>query len=294
MGAGNLIDLRRRVRSVTNIQQITRAMKFVSTSKLRRAQERIFAARPYANRMLAVLNSLATRVDPETHPLLRERDVGRVLLVVVTADKGLCGAFNSNLIRSAVQFIEDESANRSLSLALVGKKGVDWFKKRQWPVRHQYLNIMSQVDFEYAQEISRYICEYYSEAEIDAVHLLYNEFKSVVSQRVIVEPLLPVRRLELKAEGGVFLDYIYEQPPSDLFGKLLNRHVETQMFRAMLESEAAEHAARMTAMDAATRNSKEMIEALTLHINRVRQASITTEIIEIVSGANALEELRSE
>jgi F-type H+-transporting ATPase subunit gamma len=294
MGAGNLIDLRRRVRSVANIQQITRAMKFVSTSKLRRAQERIFAARPYANRMLAVLNSLATRVEPGAHPLLQERDAEKVMLLVVTADKGLCGAFNSNLIKSAVQFIDDESVNRSLSLTLVGKKGVDWFKGRPWPIRHQYLNIMSRVDFDYAQEISRYICQYFAEEEIDAIYLLYNEFKSVVAQRIVVEPLLPIKKLEVDAESGVFLDYIYEQPPSVLFEQLLQRHVETQVFRAMLESEAAEHAARMTAMDAATRNSKEMIEALTLHINRVRQASITTEIIEIVSGANALEELRSE
>jgi len=294
MGAGNLIDLRRRVRSVTNIQQITRAMKFVSTSKLRRAQERIFAARPYANRMLAVLNSLATRVDPAAHPLLQERKTEKLMLLVVTADKGLCGAFNSNIIKSAVRFIEDESVNRSLSLALVGKKGVDWFKKRPWPIQHQYLNIMSRVDFEYAKEISRYVTQYYSEADIDAVLLVYNEFKSVVSQKVLIEPLLPIRKLEVSPENGVFLDYIYEQPPSVLFENLLKKHVETQVFRAMLESEAAEHAARMTAMDAATRNSKEMIEALTLHINRVRQASITTEIIEIVSGANALEELRSE
>jgi F-type H+-transporting ATPase subunit gamma len=176
----------------------------------------------------------------------------------------------------------------------VGKKGVDWFKKRPWPIQHQYLNIMSRVDFEYAKEISRYVTQYYSEADIDAVLLVYNEFKSVVSQKVLIEPLLPIRKLEVSPENGVFLDYIYEQPPSVLFENLLKKHVETQVFRAMLESEAAEHAARMTAMDAATRNSKEMIEALTLHINRVRQASITTEIIEIVSGANALEELRSE
>jgi F-type H+-transporting ATPase subunit gamma len=244
--------------------------------------------------MLAVLNSLASRVDPNAHPLLKERSAEKVMMLVVTADKGLCGAFNSNIIRSAVQFIEDESINRSLSLALVGKKGVDWFKSRPWPIRHRYLNIMSKVDFEYAQELSRYVCRYYTEEEIDAIYLLYNEFKSVVSQRVVVEPLLPIRKLELAKEDDVFLDYIYEQPPSVLFEGLLNRHVETQVFRAMLESEAAEHAARMTAMDAATRNSKEMIEALTLHINRVRQASITKEIIEIVSGANALEELRSD
>jgi len=269
-------------------------MKFVATSKLRQAQERIFAARPYANRMLAVLNSLATRVDPGAHPLLQIRDVGKLMLLVVTADKGLCGAFNSNLIKSAVQFIDDESVNRSLSLSLVGKKGVDWFKSKPWPIQHQYLNIMSKVDFKYAQEMSGHICQYYVEEEIDAIYLLYNEFKSVISQRVVVEPLLPIKKLDVTGENKVFLDYIYEQSPSVLFEQLLKRHVETQVFRAMLESEAAEHAARMTAMDAATRNAKDMIEALTLHINRVRQASITTEIIEIVSGANALEELRSE
>jgi F-type H+-transporting ATPase subunit gamma len=244
--------------------------------------------------MLAVLNSLASRVDPSAHPLLEERELEKIMLLVVTADKGLCGAFNSNLIKSTVRFIDDEAVNRSLSLTLVGKKGVDWFKGRPWPIKHRYLNIMSRVDFEYAQEISRYICEYYSEGEVDAIYLLYNEFKSVVSQRVIVEPLLPIKKLELLEENEVLMDYIYEQPPAELFEELLHRHVETQVFRAMLESEAAEHAARMTAMDAATRNAKEMIEALTLHINRVRQASITTEIIEIVSGANALEELRSE
>ena len=283
MGAGNLIDLRRRVRSVTNIQQITRAMKFVSTSKLRRAQERVFAARPYANRMLAVLNSLATRVDPNTHALLKERDVENVMLLVVTADKGLCGAFNSNLIKSAVQFIDDESMNHSISLALVGKKGVDWFKNRPWPIRHQYLSIMSRVDFAYAQEIGHQVCKYYAEAEIDAIFLLYNEFKSVVSQKVVAEPLLPIKKLESTEESGVFLDYIYEQPPTVLFERLLERHVETQIFRAMLESEAAEQAARMTAMDAATRNSKEMIEALTLHINRVRQASITRRSLRLLA-----------
>jgi F-type H+-transporting ATPase subunit gamma len=244
--------------------------------------------------MLGVLNSLAMRVDPGSHPLLERRDADRVMLLVVTADKGLCGAFSSNIIKSAVQFIEDEGINRSLSLTLVGKKGFEWFKNRPWPIRHQYLNIMSRVDFEYAQEIGRNVCQYYSESDIDAIYLVYNEFKSVIAQKVVVEPLLPIRRLELKEEAGVLLDYIYEQPPSLIFDHILPKHVETQVFRAMLESEAAEHGARMTAMDAATRNSKEMIEHLTLHINRVRQASITTEIIEIVGGANALEELRSE
>ena len=288
MPGGNLIDLRRRVRSVRNIRQITRAMKFVAASKLRRAQERVFSARPYANRMLAVLNSLASRVEPAGHPLLEVRDAEKVMLLVVTGDKGLCGAFNSNIIKSAVQFIEKEEVNESLSLTLVGRKGYEWFKKRPWPIKHQYLNIMSRIDFSYAQDIAGNVIRYYSETELDAVYLLYNQFKSVISQEIVLEPLLPIRRLEQVAEQDVLLDYIYEQPPAVIFDNLLPKHVETQIFRAMLESEASEQGARMTAMESATNNAEDMIDKLTLHINRVRQASITTEIIEVVSGANAL------
>jgi F-type H+-transporting ATPase subunit gamma len=287
MPGENLIDLRRRVRSVKNISQITRAMKFVSASKLRRAQERIYSARPYANRMLAVLNSLATRVDPASHPLLAEREGNRIMLVVITSDKGLCGAFNANIIRGAVQYIESDAANKTLSLALLGRKGLDWFSRRPWPIRHQYVNISSSVNFQYAQEIARAIVEYYVKADLDSVQLVYNEFKSVMQQRLLVEPLLPIRRLEPEGEA-VFLNYIYEQPPAVVFDRLLPRHVETQIFRAMLESEAAEHGARMTAMDSATRNAEEMIGSLTLRMNRMRQASITKELIEIVSGAEAL------
>ena len=289
---GNLIHFRRRVRSVKNIQQITRAMKLVAASKLKRAQDRIVAARPYANRMLSVLNSMARRIDPGQHPLLAQRDRERVMLVVVTGDRGLCGSFNSNIIRSAMSFIEDEAANRALSLTLVGRRGVEWFKTRPWPVRHEFVNIMTRVDHRYAREIGKGIIDYFSASELDAVYLVYNEFKSVVRQDVVLEPLLPIRRLEIQdaeqdTELGV--DYIYEQPPREMLDFLLPRHVETQIFRAMLESEAAEHGARMTAMDAATRNAKEMIDKLTLTMNRIRQASITTEIIEIVSGADALE-----
>ena len=288
MPGGNLIDLRRRVRSVRNIRQITRAMKFVAASKLRRAQERVFSARPYANRMLAVLNSLASRVEPAGHPLLELRDAEKVMLLVVTGDKGLCGAFNSNIIKSAVRFIEKEEVNESLSLTLVGRKGYEWFKKRPWPIKHQYLNIMSRIDFSYAQDIAGNVIRYYSETELDAVYLLYNQFKSVISQEIVLEPLLPIRRLEQVSEQDVLLDYIYEQPPAVIFDNLLPKHVETQIFRAMLESEASEQGARMTAMESATNNAEEMIDKITLHINRVRQASITTEIIEVVSGANAL------
>lgn len=263
-------------------------MKFVAASKLRRAQERVFSARPYANRMLAVLNSLASRVEPTGHPLLELRDAEKVMLLVVTGDKGLCGAFNSNIIKSAVRFIEKEEVNESLSLTLVGRKGYEWFKKRPWPIKHQYLNIMSRIDFSYAQDIAGNVIRYYSETELDAVYLLYNQFKSVISQEIVLEPLLPIRRLEQVSEQDVLLDYIYEQPPAVIFDNLLPKHVETQIFRAMLESEASEQGARMTAMESATNNAEEMIDKITLHINRVRQASITTEIIEVVSGANAL------
>ncbi len=245
------------------------------------------SARPYANRMLAVLNSVATRVDPSSHPLLAERDNQRVMLLVLTSDKGLCGAFNSNIIRATVRFIESEAANKTLTLTLLGRKGLDWFAKRPWPIRHQYVNISSSVSYSYAQEIARAVVDYYIKSELDSVQLVYNEFKSVIQQRLVIEPLLPIRRLEPEGRE-VFLDYIYEQPPSVIFDRLLPKHVETQIFRAMLESEAAEHGARMTAMDSATRNAEEMIENLTLRMNRMRQASITTELIEIVSGAEAL------
>jgi F-type H+-transporting ATPase subunit gamma len=288
MPGENLRDLRHRVRSVKNIGQITRAMKFVSTSKLRKAQERIYSARPYANRMLAVLNSLATRVDPSQHPLLAQRDGERVMLVVITSDKGLCGAFNANIIRAAVQFIENDAANRELSLSLLGRKGVDWFRRRPWPVKHEFINIGGNLGYGYAKQVSKSIIDYYIGSELDSVYLVYNEFKSVIQQRVLIEPLLPIRRLEPKADE-VFLEYLYEQPPQVVFSHLLPRHVETQLYRAMLESEAAEHGARMTAMEAATRNASDMISSLTLRMNRARQASITTELIEIVSGAEALE-----
>ncbi len=236
MPAGNIRDVRRRVRSVQNIQQITRAMKFVAASKLRRAQDRMFSARPYANRMLAVLNSLAARAKPELHPLLVQRDGDKVMLVVVTSDRGLCGAFSSNIIKAATRYIQEENINETISLTLVGRKGADWFRHRPWPIRHEYVNIMSRVDLKYAQEISRSIIDYYLAGELDAIYLVYNEFKSVVQQELLIEKVLPIQRLESDDQKEVLLDHIYEQPPSVLFDRLLERHVETQVFRAMLES----------------------------------------------------------
>lgn len=290
----NVLDIRRRIRSVKNTQQITKAMKMVSAAKLRRAQERILNARPYANRMLAVLNSLALRahqaLDPlepeQVHPLLAERGLDRIELVVITGDKGLCGAFNTNILKAAQNFLEERS-NKQLNLELVGRKARDFFKRRRWTIHHEYVNIFARVHYEHAKSIAQAVIEEYSKGELDAVYLVYNEFKSIIQQRIVVERLLPIAKLELR-ENENATDYIYEQPPHVIFDDLLPKHVEVQVFSALLESAAAEHAARMTAMDSATNNASDMIESLTLNMNRARQAAITKEIIEIVSGAAAL------
>lgn len=290
----NVLDIRRRIRSVKSTQQITKAMKMMSAARLRRAQERILNARPYANHMLAVLNSLATRVRQsmdgeevaELHPLLAERGDRRIELVVITGDKGLCGGFNTNIIKTASHFLA-EHAGKELDLELVGRKGRDFFKKRKWKIHHEYVNIFSHLQYENAKEIAQGLIGEFSQSDLDAVYLVYNEFKSVIQQRIVVERLLPVGALE-HTDGIDRTDYIYEQTPRVIFDDLLPKHVEVQVYRALLESAAAEHAARLTAMDAATNNAAEMIDTLTLNMNRVRQAAITKEIIEIVSGAAAL------
>ena len=289
----SLLDIRRRVRAVKSTQQITKAMKMVAASRLRRAQERIQQARPFATQMLRVLNSLASRVDPASHPLLDERAVqkanGRVLLFVITADRGLCGSFNTNVIKSSSVFIT-ENPGREVALGLIGRRGRDFFGRRGFEVRYEQVNLFAQLKFEDAQAIARTAIEAFVGGEVDSVYLVYNEFKSVMVQHVVVERLLPIPRLQIDAPEGAppAIDYLYEPEPEELFKHLLPSHVEVQVFRALLESAAAEHAARMTAMDAATRNSAEMIEALTLYMNKVRQAAITREIIEVVSGAQAL------
>lgn len=290
----NVLDIRRRIRSVKSTQQITKAMKMMSAARLRRAQERILNARPYANHMLAVLNSLATRVRQsmdgeeaaEWHPLLAERGDRRIELVVITGDKGLCGGFNTNIIKTASHFLA-EHAGKELDLELVGRKGRDFFKKRKWKIHHEYVNIFSQLQYENAKEIAQGLIGEFSKSDLDSVYLVYNEFKSVIQQHIVVERLLPVGALE-HTDGIDRTDYIYEQTPRVIFDDLLPKHVEVQVYRALLESAAAEHAARLTAMDAATNNAAEMIDTLTLNMNRVRQAAITKEIIEIVSGAAAL------
>ncbi len=293
----NLLDIRRRIKSVKNTQQITKAMKMVSAAKLKRAQDRVMTARPFANKMGEVLGELAKRTDENFHhPLLDRRGDERYLLVLVTADKGLCGAFNTNLTKAAQSFIK-ENPEKAFELLPIGRKGRDFFRSRHATLAGEFLGLTGKgrVEFSEALEVARHIIKLYTDdTGIDKVFLLYNEFKSVLSQRVVLEQLLPVARAkeeepELKSQQAVSLvDYIYEQPPAEMFGYLLPRLVETQIFRALLESVASEHGARMTAMDSASKNASELIDTLTLNMNRVRQAAITNEIIEVVSGAAAL------
>jgi F-type H+-transporting ATPase subunit gamma len=344
----NILDIRRRIRSVTNTRQITKAMKMVSAAKLRRAQERALAARPYAQMLTNVLKSLVSRAeiyDPETaeprHPLLAQRPEHNVLLIVVTGDKGLAGAFNTNILKAATKFLESK-AGKNIEIEAVGRKGRDFLKRRypaaeprnaesQEPPRTtivgEYVGVLNKVEYAMASEMAGRVIERYSKCEIDSVYIVYNEFKSVIAQRLVVEQVLPIgeigeaavaqaeemtqkekeRALEAAKGAGVGLrppdthavdeaaarfataqvDYIYEQPPAELFRSLLPKYVGIQVFHALLESVAAEHAARMTAMESATSNATDMIDSLTLAMNRARQAKITKEIIEIVSGAAA-------
>ena len=280
-----LLDIRRRIRSVKSTQQITRAMKMVAAARLRRAQESIFKARPYANQMLTLLESLAARTEQRAHPLLAERPIEKVLLVLITADRGLCGAFNANLIRAAQDFVE-KLGGKEVSIIAVGRKGRDAFRKRPLEMVSEHINLFGHLDFSHAQQVAKEIINLYTLQKVDAVDFLYNEFKSIMTQRVRVERYLPVKPVQ-PAAGEVLIDYIYEQPAPEILNALLPRYVEIEVYRALLESRAAELAAQMTAMDAATNNASELIASLTLHKNRVRQAAITREIIEVVSGAAA-------
>ncbi len=280
-----LLDIRRRIRSVKSTQQITRAMKMVAAARLRRAQDRIFSARPYANEMMTVLSSAAARTTDRSHPLLAERPIQRQLLVLVTADRGFCGAFNTNLIRAAQSYLE-EHREREISILAVGRKGRDYFIRRPVKIIGEHINIFGRLEFAQSQPISKQIVDLYSEQAVDSVDFIYNEFKSIITQRVMVERYLPIKPI-VPAEGQSLIDYIYEQPAQDILNLLLPRYVEIEVYRALLESQAAELAARMTAMDAATNNARDMIDSLTLYMNRVRQAAITREIIEVVSGAAA-------
>ena len=293
----SLIDIRRRVKAVKSTQQITKAMKMVSSSKLRRAQERILRSRPYAKEMLRVFNNLATRVDASKHPLLNDDpESGRTLLIVISADRGLCGSFNTNIVKSALQFTIEHpktAEGAQVALALVGRKGRDFFMRRGFDVKYEEVGLFQNVKWSHAQAIAQTAITEFLGPDISSVYLVYNEFRSVISQRVVIETLLPIPKLN-EAEGTatgasaeVPVDYLFEPDPEQLLGTLLPLHVAVQIQRALLESSAAEHAARMQSMDSATRNAKEMVERLTLYMNKVRQAAITREIIEVVSGAQA-------
>ena len=288
----SLIDLRRRIRAVKNTQQITKAMKMVAASKLRRAQERITNARPYAAAMRRVLSSVAARVDPSVHPLLAVREPrpdSRTLVIVVTADKGLCGSFNTNVIKAVGNYVG--ASRQPCSLALVGRKGRDFLGRRGFEVMFERINLFQRLTFADAQVVAQLAIEAFASGQADRVVLVYNEFKSVMTQHVVVDQLLPVGREEVDptpADVVGRIDYLYEPRPQDIFNQLLPRYIEVQVYRALLESNAAFFAAQMTAMDTATKNSTDMIASLTLYMNQVRQAAITREIIEVVSGAQAL------
>ena len=286
----SLIDLRRRIRAVKNTQQITKAMKMVAASKLRRAQERMMAARPYATEMQRVLASLASRVDPSAHPLLESRELttaSRTLVIIVTADKGLCGSFNTNIIKAAGAFVVDSP--QACTLGLVGRKGRDYFGRRGFDVMFEQVGIFQKLSFDPARAVAKAAMEAFTSKSVDRVILAYNEFKSVISQKIVIDQLLPIARADVEAGDPLpTVDYIYEPSPQAIFDELMPRYVEVQIYRALLESNAAFFAAQMTAMDTATKNSADMISSLTLYMNKVRQAAITREIIEVVSGAEAL------
>jgi F-type H+-transporting ATPase subunit gamma len=306
-----LLDYRRRIRSVKSTQQITRAMKFVAAAKLRRAQEGVFAARPYAKEILRVLRSATARMEAVAHPLLERREEKKILVLLVTGDRSLAGAFNTNVLRHATEFMREHHVEK-LELITAGRKGRDYFKKRGLTPVAEYIDVSAAVDIRKAREIAHRVAGLYTSGEVDAVYAIYNEFKNVMVQNLRAAKLLPIDPAVVKraadgeallsdetAEGeslptesaadgkGRLIDYIYEQPVEQIFAGLLPRYLESEIFRVLLESAAAEHAARMTAMDAATRNAGELIGKLTLQMNKIRQAAITTEIIEIVSGASS-------
>ena len=284
-----LLDFRRRIRSVKNTQQITRAMKFVAAARLRRAQEAALAARPYAKELARVLRSTMARLDSPQHPLLARRPEERILVIVLSGERGLAGAFNSNILKRAAEFLRSKQGKKIVVIP-IGKKGRDALRKAGMEFAGEYVNVLARVDLGIAREIAKLVTELYSREAIDAVYTVFSEFKNVLAPVLVTEKLLPIEKIEESEEtagerAASQIDYLYEQPETQILDRLLPRYLETQILRIMLESSAAEHAARMTAMEAATKNAGEVIDALTLHMNKVRQAAITKEIIEIVSGA---------
>ena len=283
--------MRRRIRAVKSTQQITKAMKMVAASKLRRAQEKVVATRPFAQQAKRVLASIASRVDATAHPLLEKRPgaaTGNTMVIVVSSDRGLCGSFNTNIVKTVGAYLREQKG-RSIALGLVGRKSRDLLGRRGFPVRFEYVNLPKTITSHEAEAIVAPAIEDFLAGKVDSVHLVYNEFKSVISQKVVMEQLLPMAPIEADTAGPVTeTEYLYEPSAQRIFDILLKRLVEAQVLRALVESNAAFYASQMTAMDAATRNSTEMLGSLTLEMNKVRQAAITREIIEVVSGAQAL------
>ncbi|HEX9822702.1 MAG TPA: ATP synthase F1 subunit gamma [Methylomirabilota bacterium] len=288
-----LRDIRRRIRSVQSTQKITRAMKLVAAAKLRRAQERILSARPYADKMGELLAHLVSGAAGAGHPLLEQREGPRRQIVVVTADRGLAGAFNSNILRRAIEFVR-ESNTAALTLVVVGRKARDFFRRRPYTIKRDMVGFWDRLAYSHAAELADYFMQQYLEGEVDEVHLLYNEFRSVAVQRPVRRQLLPIpSAAEAGGEAAAFVDYIYEPGPEVILGDLLPRHVRMQVYRALMESLAGEYGARMTAMEAATKNAKEMIDLLTIQYNKARQEKITKELLDIVGGAEALKQGRA-
>jgi F-type H+-transporting ATPase subunit gamma len=288
-----LRDIQRRIRSVQSTQKITRAMKLVAAAKLRRAQERILAARPYAAKMGELLGNLVSAAggsDGAQHPLLEQREGPRRQIVIITADKGLAGAFNANVIRRALEFVR-QSNTVDVTLVLVGRKARDFYRRRQWTIKRDMIGFWDRLAYTHAAELADSFMQQYLDGEVDEVHLVYNEFRSVAVQRAVREQLLPIpRTAAAEGDAAAAVDYIYEPDPAAILGELLPRHVRTQVFRALMESLAGEYGARMTAMEAATKNAKEMIDVLTIQFNKARQEKITKELLDIVGGAEALKQ----
>ena len=283
-----LRDIQRRIRSVQSTQKITKAMKLVAASKLRRAQERITAARPYAIKMGELLSGLVGRTEGDAHPLLARRTTGRKRLVVITADNGLCGAFNSNILRASLAFLR-EQGNVDVTLVVVGRKARDFYRRRSWQVKSEMLGFFDRLAYSHAQELANELMQSYLAEDVDEVSLMYNEFRSVAVQRVKRQQLLPIEAEAAEpGHGTAGGDYLFEPSPDAILASLLPRHVTTQVFRALMESVAGEYGARMTAMESASKNAKEMIDVLTIQYNKARQERITKELLDIVGGAEAL------
>ena len=290
----SLQDLRRKIASVKNTQKITKAMKMVAAAKLKRAQDRILSARPYAHKLRGVVANLGENASRTSHPLLQKRDGNRTELMVITSDRGLCGAFNANILRRAVEvLIENQNRGEEVTVSLVGRKSIDFFRRRSWSIRQEWPGVFDRLSYEHALDIGRDIVQQYNEGAFDQLYVVYNEFKSVMQQRVLLEKLLPIGALQEEATSPEFSvgpkgSYLYEPDEDELLAVLLPKHFEVQAFRVLLESAAAEQAARMTAMDGATRNAGELIKKVTLFYNKTRQAAITKELMDIVGGAEAL------